>query len=663
MKPAHEKGAARAGVRSAEAQEADPAPRGRLFSLGDRSPNPFLRLAYGLADRTLGRALAIERLNRVYHEIPSGPPIPFVESSLARLGVTYEVAAGSPEDIPSEGALVVVCNHPFGIIDPCVLLHLLTRRREDVKILANHFMLDLTEMREMMIPIDPFGTRKAKSFNLLPLREGLGWIKKGGVLGVFPAGEVAHYRPRERAVVESAWIPTTARLVRQAQVPVLPLWFDGRNSRTFYLAGLVHPLLRTILLPRELLKKQSTTFRLRIGKVLTWKQLEEFQSPQQLAAFLQLYTEILRYKGRVKPHHYKYKRRRHRKIVRQGLRQSLVFEEVAPQKPIEALRAEYAALPSTQRLAQGSQFEVCYAKTEQIPLLLHEIGRQRELAFRAVKEGSGKAVDLDDYDAYYEHLILWSKKDQKIAGAYRMCKIDEVLARHGPEGFYLSTLFRLRPEFFRRFANGVEMGRSFICQEYQRAFPALMLLWKAIARYMIVDPRYRYLVGPVSISQAYQTASVNLIRSFLLVHHSYTPSPGSAPHASAGSMLRRRNAPLALPSLPPPPLRGVFKRRRLIEAVPHLGALDMLLSELNPEVQGIPVLLRQYLWLGGKVLGFNLDPVFSNVIDGLVMVDMLETKPSIMRRFMGTAQAEAYLNHHGRSLHTTPEESATPHQG
>ncbi len=344
----------------------------------------------------------------------------------------------------------------------------------------------------------------------------------------------------------------------------------------------------------------------RIGKPIDAARLHEMPAGQERVDYLKWRTGLWADSRRFKP------------LTRWPLlgrsRRRAGQEPVAEAVPPELLAQDVAALGAENRLAHAGALEVFLAPASRIPHVLAEIGRLRETTFRAAGEGTGRAADVDRFDSHYLHLFVWNASKQEIAGAYRLSLTDG-----GPESLYTATLFHYGPEFLERLGPAMELGRSFIRLEYQKAFAPLLLLWKAIGVYVAAHPRYKTLLGPVSISNRYQAASRELMIAFLEKRESLTEWI---------DLVRPRNAPL---------------RRQSAQYCRDLDELSGLVSEIEPDAQGVPVLLRHYLRLGGKLLGFNLDPEFSNALDGLIVVDLTHTEPRLLERYLGKREAGEFL--------------------
>ncbi|MBN1556780.1 MAG: lysophospholipid acyltransferase family protein [Lentisphaerae bacterium] len=595
----------------------------RIFTVPNPYRDPVRHNLFMPVGWTLERVLGLESMNGVYRRIKTDPVLagrPFLEQVLGALDVGYRVAESDRARIPTRGPAIVAANHCFGGLEGLLLGHLLRSVRPDVKILANYLIGCIPELRELFIFVDPFGRRSARHTNAAALREALRWLRAGGVLGLFPSGEVARYDMRRHAVEEPAWSAAVGSLARRTQAPVVPVFFEGQNGAVFHALGLLHPRLRTVRLPRELLNKLGRLFPVHVGNPIPFRRLQAFRDDAARAAYLRLRTYHLgnRRAGKSGPGL--------PLPVRRGSRRA---EAPAAAVPRAELLRETAALPPDQRLVVHDAFEVWVARAPQIPRLLREIGRLREVSFRAGGEGTGRALDLDRFDAYYLHLFLWNRGAAELAGAYRLGPTDEILPRFGVRGLYTSRLFRYRRGLLDRIDPALEMGRSFVCPEYQRNYLSLYLLWKGIAAYLVRHPRYRILFGPVSISDEYNSVSRELLVSFLKMNN-YMPD--------LARLVKART-----------PLRRSFlhklRRRELRMVVDSVEEVEALIADVQSELKGIPILLKQYLKLGGRLLGFNLDPAFANVLDGLILVDVSRTDRRVLQRYVGAEGMQRLLAH------------------
>ncbi len=486
----------------------------RPFRLPNRQTGVVRRSLFATTRPAFEKAMAFGPLNDIYAQVsPCHDALEFAEKSLAALGVKVEVDEAQLRAIPQDGPLIIVANHPFGGLEGLVMIAMLGRVRPDVRVLANYFLRRIPELRPAMFFVDPFGRADSAARNLQPLRAAARWLKQGGVLGVFPAGEVSHLTMRFRHVVDPPWNDVVARMAGMAKAAVVPVYFDGRNSDLFQLAGFVHPRLRTALLPRELLKKRDSRVQVQVGTAVPFERLAGFAKPQHMTAYLRMRTYIL--KGRLQsdcsgaP------------LSHTGHGREPIIAGQSPQ----VMLGELDALPADQHLLDSDSIRVSYARADQIPTVLQEIGRVRELAFRAVGEGTGKAIDLDRFDQWYLHLIAWHRRDHQVIGAYRMGQTDVILPQYGKAGLYTSTLFHYKSQLLDQISPAIELGRSFVHPDYQKEYTSLMQLWKGIARFVTLHPRYHILFGPVSISNEYNSVTKQLLIAFLQINR-YLPSLG-----------------------------------------------------------------------------------------------------------------------------------------
>ncbi|MBV9613814.1 MAG: lysophospholipid acyltransferase family protein [Acidobacteriaceae bacterium] len=413
-----------------------------------------------------------------------------------------------------------------------------------------------------------------------------------------------------------------AGLAIQTQAPVAPIYLGGTNSVFFQLSGLIHPRLRTMQLPGELLKKRGATIDVRIGSLVHPADLARCGSPKSATAYLRARTYMLAHRNQEKT---------------QGLwefhnKPPALDSHAAPIAPeTPDIAAEIDTLEGRGcKLLENASYVVYAEQGERIPRVLREIGRLRELTFRTAGEGTGRSLDLDEFEKYYTHLILWHKQKSCICGAYRMAWTEDVLPIYGKNGLYTSTLFAYEREFFRVLGPAVELGRSFIRPEFQRDYAPLLMLWQAVGRCVAARPQAPVLFGAVSISANYSDAAVKLMVEYLRQRR-----------------LRADLAPLVRPRRPFRP--RVTYAAEICEMAARLGDIEELAKPLS-DIGGpshVPVLLRHYVRLGGRVTGFHVDRNFSNAIDALLVVDLRETAPKLLVKYMGPDGAAEFMRRKG----------------
>ena len=559
-----------------------------------------------LGGAALQRFLKVDRLLQIYRDAlahPSGGP--FFENLLSLLNVNPLITRQDLARIPASGGVVAVANHPFGMIESSILGALLPTVRADVKFMANSLLCQLfPTIADRIIAVDPFGGEAATKANRKGMREALLHLKAGGMLVVFPAGEVAHMDLRKRQITDPEWSTTIARLVRMTKSPVLPIYFAGANSAWFQVLGMLHPRVRTMMLVHEFFNKRNRNLEMRVGSLIPAKRLQAMEGDVQMMTYLRERTYFLQ----------------HRKV--QGKAPKPAWESIADAVDPELLRSEIERLPQDRKLAEAGEYAVYYAKSHEVPNVLFEIGRLRETAFRDAGEGTGKAIDLDSCDAYYLQLFLWNGRTRQIVGAYRIGPTDTIMERYGKGGLYTSTLFAFENRFLDELGDALELGRSFVRVDYQKSYTPLLLLWKGIGGYVARNPRYKILFGPVSISNDYQPVSRQLIVHFFRRH---------------GGVEDRERLVKA---------RSPFHVRPFYAGNWDIEDLSAMVADIETDRKGIPVLLRQYLKMGGELLGFNLDRNFSDSLDGLIVVDLRRTDPKMLTRYLGAEGSARFLDYH-----------------
>jgi putative hemolysin len=570
----------------------------------------------------LERLLVLDRFHTFFEGLrQAGGSRPLLERTLAALHVRPLISARDLALVPKQGPVIAVANHPFGLMEGAILATLLGTVRPDVKILANHLLRNLPGAAEHCIFVDPFGGSGAVRSNRKGLKESIAWIEGGGMLAMFPAGEVAHLDLKQGAVTDPEWNHNLARLLRITGAAVLPVYFPGANGAWFQVLGFLHPKVRTALLAHEFLNKTNRSIEVRVGNPIAPSKLRTYQDDVALTRYLRHRTYLL--------------------DDRKGPRASaakMTSEPVAGPVMSELVAADVAKLGPERTLVDSGEFTVLLATAAEIPNGLSEIGRLREITFREIGEGTGKSFDLDSFDEHYWHLFVWNKPRREIVGAYRLGPSDEILPRAGVQGFYTASLFHWNQSFLNRTGPALELGRSFVRSEYQKSYAPLLLLWKGIGQFLVRNPRYRVLFGPVSISNKYTAASRQLMVTYL---KAFRRSPELATLVRARHPFRQRASRVT---------------RELVGAADwDIEELSALVADVETDRKGMPVLLRQYLKLGGELVAFNVDRKFANALDGLIVVHLAKTDPRLLERYLGKAGAAVFSNNG-----TAPDRAAYP---
>jgi putative hemolysin len=551
--------------------------------------------------RLLDALLGLRTLQHHYESLPSGD---FVVEALRRLDIRAAVEGSAR--LPRDGGVIITANHPTGAMDGLLMLSAVRGIRPDVRVLGNRWLTRIPEMREWTIPLDLYAPLPTQ--RLAALREARRWVAAGGALIVFPAGAVARTF-NGKMPVDEPWSEGVLALSRWTTAPIVPVHVAAQPSRWMRLAGRLHAWATTAMLPRELLHQAGARVPVHVGEPVPWSRLDDLPTPAARLAYL---------RARVA-----------------ALAPSQVAATKAPPVAPEVLNSlvarEISALPRHCRLLEHGSFEVYCASANAIPLTLREIGRLRERTFRAVGEGTGRATDLDEFDQRYLHLFLWNRSRSEIVGAYRMAS-----TRHGGPRLYTETLFTWSRGPRLQLGDALELGRSFVRAEYQRDPSTLLLLWKGIGAFISRHPHLRRLFGPVSVSAEFSGPTRYLIARWL------------ATRAHAQGSVHGRHAIARYPEIDELISSG---------AAETLPALESMVRELEGS-RGLPVLLRQYLRLNGRVLAVSRDPHFADTMDALIMVDMLDMPASHLERYCGRIGAERIRKYHEGSMRSTPHQQS-----
>ncbi|MCC5932709.1 MAG: lysophospholipid acyltransferase family protein [Candidatus Cyclonatronum sp.] len=596
----------------------------KIFKLDFEPESTVMRTALKLFRAPLEKMLDFKGLNDIHSRAKELPgDAHFSTKLLEAMNITLEFDEEALERIPKSGKLVIVANHPFGGIEGVILGSLLQQVRPDSKILANFMLERIPELRNLFLFVNPFETREAVRENLSSMKAAIELLRNGHCLGVFPAGEVSHKNWGEKAIRDPDWKDSITKIIQKTEAPVLPIFFCGANGPLFQTAGLIHPRLRTLLLPRQFSNKENMTIKVRFGKVISASKMKSFSSTPELTRYLKQRTYLLQSIVDEKP-----EESQSRRAASETAKQK--YEKIIDPVPVEKLQQDIAAFEPEQLLLSSNEYEVYYAAFKQIPNIIREIGRLREISFRDTDEGTGKSIDLDSYDEHYLHLFVWQREKKELVGAYRLGQTDKILSEQGASGLYTSTLFRMKPGLLKKLNPALEMGRSFVCPAYQRSFSPLLLLWKGIGHFVAQFPKYKILFGPVSISNDYETSSRNLMVKFLTVSN-FLPD-------------------LAKDVKPRIPFKTSKKEgwqpAQNTGAIIDIDDVSEMVSNIEPDCKGVPILLKQYLKLGGKLLGFNIDPDFADALDGLILVDLTKTDEKILTRYMNKEGLENFKAWH-----------------
>ncbi|MEZ4853223.1 GNAT family N-acyltransferase [Flavobacterium sp.] len=559
----------------------------------------------------LMKVLKISTLNKIYDRNKYLKDVAFLNAILDEFQIKFEIPEEDLKRLPKEGPYITISNHPLGGIDGILLLKLMLEREPDFKIIANFLLHRIEPMKPYIMPVNPFESRKDVKSSVSGLKETLRHLADGKPLGMFPAGEVSTYKDG-KLVVDKPWEESAIKIIKKAEVPVVPIYFHAKNSKLFYFLSKLNDTLRTAKLPSELLTQKKRVIKVRIGKPILVAEQNEHQTIEEYGEFLRRKTYMLSnvfeeeqkttVNAIAKPPKQIAKPANHEQILQE-------IEEVR--------KGDY-------RLLQSKNYEVFLVTSDKIPNILHEIGRLREITFREVGEGTNESIDLDKYDNYYHHMFLWDEEAQQIAGAYRMGLGNEIYKNHGIDGFYLHELFRFDSELFQMMSQSIEMGRAFICSSYQQKPMPLFLLWKGIVHTTLRYPEHKYLIGGVSISNKFSDFSKSLMIEFMKSHY-YDPYIAQYVRPKQEYKVKLKDADKDF----------VFN-----ETEADLNKFDKIIDEVEPGNLRLPVLIKKYIKQNARVIAFNVDPLFNNAVDGLMYIKIADLPESTVKPVMEEFQAE-----------------------
>lgn len=545
-----------------------------------------------IASEAVMAVTGIHALNKVFAPLDGLEGIEFAQASLGVLGVTPVVSQEDIENIPKEGPCIICSNHPFGCLDGLMMLAMVGKVRKDVRIMTNFILMGIPCLSKSFIAVDPFSQGKPKSVN--GVKTAIKHLHDGGCLVIFPAGEVSSDRNPQKVVKDVEWQSGAMRLIQKVGVDVIPAYFTGENSRLFHALGVIRPFLRTLRLFWEVLNKGGHTVCLTFGKAVKPVEFSSYSTAEQLAAYLRNRTYAL--EGLIYGAGHKIKSRE-TSTIEAHVDSSILKEELASQEK--------------NILFRESGYTCYLSRYHEIPNLMHEIGVCREETFRINGEGTGKSIDIDQYDRYYLHMHLWKDDVCELVGAYRIGIGSEIISEYGIRGFYSDLFFHFKDEIAPLLAETLELGRSFIVEKYQISPNALkFLLNKGIGRIRMKYSEMKYFIGPASISSDYPPLFGSLIVEYL-----------------KRTRLNKVYCEMIVPDMPFVPMYHNVDVDAIGMEELSVDQFDRTLSRLSSGKFRLPPLIRAYLKANCTFVGFNVDPDFNYCIDALVLTDFNDIPP------------------------------------
>ena len=558
-------------------------------------------LAYGY--------LRLGKINRLFDGAADYQGREFADHLLENMNITIDVSPEQLENIPKEGGFVVVSNHPFGGIEGVMLLSAIAKVRPDFKLMANFILAHIPNLKECFFSVNPFEKNPEWKSSVGGIKGAIQHIAEGKGLGVFPAGEVSRYHGHDYPE-DLPWSTSIARIIKNANVPVIPVFWEGRNSKLFYAVDKIHPMLGTARLTKELINKHDTCFNLQIGKPILPAEVALYENPKELAAYLRSRSYALE-----------------ANIPAQAAEKKEVKrDEIDPPTDLSLMLNELEAIREKSFLYSTANYDCYLADCADIPNLMHEIARLREETFRAIGEGTGQSLDQDEFDKYFKQMFLWDTVKQKIAGCYRLGIGSEIIPQLGIKGFYVSTLVNIDESFSDKLSHTIELGRSFVALDYQKEVLPMMLLLRGLSDVVVRYPEINHFIGPVSISAWYPKFYLSLIARFVSENHAVedelkgkvTPKTPFVPdYLKVDSDVLLKNN-----------MNGVDK-------------FDKFLFRLSNGEYRLPTLYKKYLKLNAKFLCFNVDPDFNDTLDSLLFLTFTDfPEDEVMPLFRDSSDEE-----------------------
>ncbi|MCK5674141.1 MAG: lysophospholipid acyltransferase family protein [Spirochaetales bacterium] len=563
----------------------------------------WLKILLLLLGPLIDRILGFYKLKKLFdkYKLEGLEKKAFVKRGLEMLQVDYNIN-NSLSSIPASGPLIIVSNHPYGGVEGVILADFLSTIRDDVKFMANSGLSLVKEMNDFFIFTNPLVTNNYK--NISSIRGCQAHLENNGLLVLFPAGKVSYYRKDKNRITDGEWNRIAAKLSKKLNIPVVPIFFAGSNSKIFQTMGRVYYRFRLLMLTREMMKLKGKKVQLYLGNLLKPEQLKG--STREIINFLRMQTYLL-------DPDYIFKR------TEEEVQRKL--PDIIPAVPFSLIKKELSSLPQKQHLLDFRNYSVYYGYYKQLKNTVREITRLREVTFREMEEGSGQERDTDRYDETYTQLFIVNNDKKELIGAYRMGQIDLLLKNNNKKDIYLSKMFNFRGDFYSKMESGVEMGRSFLIKAEQKSAYGFFLLWRGIGEFMVRNPKYRYLYGTVSLSNIYDPRSIAIMHRVLVGKKNQVE-----PVADIDIQIH-------------PEVEEFLSKNKM-----GLKDLDQLIKSIEPDGKGLPVLVRQYAKLGAKFASIGSDIEFRNTPGMLLIVNTGEAPAKTIQRYFAEG-TESYLNY------------------
>ncbi len=557
---------------------------------------PSLALRPGI--KLLKKLFHEKEVNTFLHQHERLAGLDFVEAVLEYLNISYKVNQQQLENIPAIGKALVVANHPLGAADALALVKMISDARQDkvVKIVANQMLSHIPQLSQLLIPVDNINGKLTRQ----SLQEINKALQNEEIVIFFPAGEVS--RASFNGIKDSHWKSGFVKIAQRTSTPVLPVHINARNSSAFYALSFLYKPMSALLLGHELMRSRKP-LEFKIGEIIPPSSFQNTQLKHKQ------YARIFR---------------KHLYRIAKG-RTTLLATEQSISHPVDRqqLRSEIKAGEKLGSTTDGK--DICLIEAENAPTLLKEIGRLREYTFRKVGEGTGTKRDIDKYDEYYMHLVLWDEDALEVVGAYRIGECSWIMSWLGKEGLYMNELCAIDDSLDDKLDAAIELGRSFVQPKYWGS-RALDYLWQGIGAYLSHNPQIKYMYGPVSISNGYPKVAKDILVYFYSTYFKSKEDLQSStkPFSAKHPYILSRN------------VKTEFDQ--LFTGQEYSEAFRTLKSYLKGLEVSVPTLYKQYGELceegGVNFFDFGVDPSFNNAIDGYLLVDLNKLKSDKRRRYL-----------------------------
>ena len=539
-----------------------------------------------LSIKIMSGLLGWTKANEFYDRVKTYNAKQFLNAYKRKARIKHIVSNNQQQRIPETGSLLIIANHPTGIPDGLLILDQVLKIRSDVKVVANQMTYKVDPLKPHTIPVDPYDQAASKIQNGRQIKSIFDWLNEGHCIILFPAGDVANYNFKEKQLDEQFWHPTAKKIILKHTGNVLPWAINGKNSSLFYQLGKIHPSIKSALMTREGLKSRRKPIYSQIGFPT------KFNGNEQLITDLETKIKLMCMSMQQSS-----------KSAIKSINTTEFWSEIIPETLSETIENEVHSIGNP--IIEKGALQVYLTTKNASPKIIEEIGRLREITFRTVNEGTGKSIDLDHHDAYFEHLILWDKESKKIAGAYRLGNGNKLKSIQNYKSI-IFDFYKQNEEASNIVNESLILGRAFITVSHQqKAFP-LFLLWQGIFNYISQNPELKYIIGQTSLPNTYQPFSKKIIVDFLIKNHSCDQF---SKYFNAYHKLEKFDHPV-IDSFIEGTNGKDFKR------------IDDLVQNIEPNGEKIPMLFKRYVEQNAKCIGINIDPEFQNSIDILMLTEI-----------------------------------------